>query len=255
MLNSWNSVRALPRLQTDEVQLWRIDLQETTSLLEPYSSLLNDKERAKSLRYRTGRPQEHFAIGRACLRALLGANLEADPRTITIASGPHGKPEAAPVGGNNISFNVAHSKDKILIALSREGSIGVDVEHIDPSTDIMEVAQANFTGKEVATLSALSDSDARLRTFYTYWTRKEAFAKAEGRGLLLPLSSFEIAFDSMHHHPVEVDDATGNGKKRFFLSDLDLGDEAAGALALPSPNLRITSLIFPLSPRPPVRLQ
>jgi 4'-phosphopantetheinyl transferase len=255
MLNSWNPVRGIPPLQSDEVQLWRIDLEETADLIEPYSSLLDDEERAKSLRYRIGRPRDHFAIGRACLRALLGANLEADPRTITITNGLHGKPEASPVGGNNIAFNVAHSKDRILIALSRKGSIGVDVEHIDPSTDIMEVAQANFTANEVATLSALSNADARLRTFYTYWTRKEAITKADGRGLLLPLDSFDIALDSMHHHPVEVNDSTGSGKKRFFLTDLDLEDEAAGALALPSPNLRITSLIFPLSLAPPVRLQ
>jgi 4'-phosphopantetheinyl transferase len=189
------------------------------------------------------------------LRVLLGANLEADPRTITITKGLHGKPEIPALGGSHIAFNVAHSKDRILIVLGREGSIGVDVEHIDPSTDIMEVAEANFTWNEFAALSALSNSDARLRTFYTYWTRKEAITKADGRGLLLPLNSFDIALDSMYHHPVELDDSTSGEKKRFFLSDLDLGGEAVGALALPSPNCRVTSLIFPLNPGPPVGLQ
>jgi 4'-phosphopantetheinyl transferase len=247
--NSWNPVHVIPQLQAHEVQLWRIDLEETADLIGPYSSFLSDEEQTKSKRYRIGRPRDHFAIGRACLRILLGNERRTDPSTIAITKGPHGKPEAL---GAGIAFNVAHSNDTILIALSRNGPLGVDVEYLDPATDIMEVSQANFTENESASLSAISNPDARLRTFYTYWTRKEAITKADGRGLLLPLNSFDIALDSMAHHPIDVGD---NEKNRFFLSDLDVGSDAVGALAMQSPDCGITRLIFPLGSLPLVGLQ
>jgi 4'-phosphopantetheinyl transferase len=254
MPNSWNPVQAIPQLQADEVQVWRIELKETVDLIDRYSLLLNEEERAKSQRRRVGRPREHFAIGRACLRILLGNDLKTDPRIITISSGPHGKPETPAFGENRITFNVAHSSDKILIALGRKGAIGVDVEHFG-TTDVMEVAQANFTETESASLAAISNLDDRLRTFYTYWTRKEAITKADGRGLLLPLNSFDVAFESMNRQPVDVGDSTCNATKRYFVSDLELGGDAAGAIALESADYRITRLIFPLASFPLAGLQ
>jgi 4'-phosphopantetheinyl transferase len=110
----------------------------------------------------------------------------------------------------------------------------------------MEVARCNFTEDENASLAAIADWEARTRVFYRYWTRKEAVAKADGRGLLLSLSSFDVSYDSTNLHPVRVSESADEEGKLYFVSDLDLGNEAAGAIALESPSCNVTRLIFPL---------
>jgi 4'-phosphopantetheinyl transferase len=246
MLSNWIPVDTLPALEDDEVQLWQIQLSATAKLSERFHSLLTPSEQAHAKRYRHGQAREHFAIGRACLRILLGNAGGTDPRSVEISAGVHGKPETPAVGRQSIFYNVGHSKDTVLIALGRQGTLGVDVEYFDRQTDIMEVAHANFTEEEINFLALAGDPKARIRLFYRYWTRKEAVAKADGRGLLLSLSSFDVSHESTNLHPVRVSESPNDSGKLYFVSDLDLGSEAAGALALESSHCRVTELIFPL---------
>jgi len=243
MSNQWSLTNDLPLLESGEVQIWRIDLADIDRI-GIFSSALNAEEQAIANRRRSGRTRDHFTVGRACLRRLLGNALDVSPVQITITEGPQGKPE---IKGSTLQFNVAHSKDTILIALARNNPIGVDVEYLDRPTDLMDVAQANFTEDETASLQAITGQTARRKLFYTYWTRKEAIVKADGRGLLLPLASFEVSGSSMERHPVIVRESSGEEGKTYFLSDLDLGDYAVGALALQSSECTVRRLIFPLA--------
>jgi 4'-phosphopantetheinyl transferase len=247
MSSNWKQVDILPPLEANEVQLWRIDLAGATGLHDRFAPLLTPPEQLHANRRRTGRVQEHFSVGRACLRILLGDASGLDPLSLTIATGVHGKPELSHLNGPSVTFNVAHSKDTILIALTRGGAVGVDVEYFDRSTDIMEVAHHNFTESESRSLAAIADPQARIKTFYRYWTRKEAVLKADGRGLIASLASFDISLQSVNLHPVRIAESTDDQGKLFFVSDLSLGIEAAGAIALESPDYPIQQLIFPLS--------
>lgn len=246
MLSNWIPVDVLPALKDGEVQLWQIQLSDTSGLSERYSTLLSPSEQAHASRFRHDQAREHFTIGRACLKILLGNALAVDSRSITIEIGPNGKPEIRFFNGDKIFFNVAHSKNTILIALSRQGLVGVDVEYFDRLTDMMEVARSNFTEGEIASLAAIAEPEVRNRAFYRYWTRKEAVAKADGRGLLLSLSSFDVSHGSTSLHPVRVSESSDGEGKLYFVSDVDLGDQAAGALALESPSWNVSRLIFPL---------
>jgi 4'-phosphopantetheinyl transferase len=117
----------------------------------------------------------------------------------------------------------------------------------------MEVAQANFTEDETNSLTALTEPKARIRTFYRYWTRKEAIGKADGRGLLLPLASFDVSPASMNSHPIRVSESRDKEGKLYFVTDLDLGDRVAGALALEASESRVKRLIFPAAYQLPDR--
>jgi 4'-phosphopantetheinyl transferase len=248
MSSDWKQVDTLPPLDSGEVQLWRIDLAGTTGLHDRFAPRLAPAEQLHASRRRAGRVQEHFSVGRACLRILLADALGLDPHSLPITAGVHGKPQLSHLNGAGIAFNVAHSKDTILIALTRTGHVGVDVEYFDRSTDIMEVAHHNFTTSESRALAAIADPQARIKTFYRYWTRKEAVLKADGRGLIASLSSFDIAFESVNLHPVRIAESPDDQGKLFFVSDLSLGIEgAAGAIALESPGSPVRQLIFPLS--------
>lgn len=243
MTNQWSLVNRLPPLEDREVHLWRIDLADVPSHIGGYISLLTAGEQAEASRRRIGQVRDHFTIGRACARILIGNALGMNPREINLTKGIHGKPEISAINGHAISFNLAHSQSTLLIALRRNGAIGVDVEYFDRSTDIMEVAHANFTESESKALAAITDPEEQLRTFYRYWTRKEAIGKADGRGLLLPLASFDVSFEPINSRPVPVSEPPG---KLYFVTDLDLGDRIAGALALESHETPIRSMIFPL---------
>jgi 4'-phosphopantetheinyl transferase len=247
MLNNWTLVSNLPLLANDEVHLWQIDLASAAAHAGRCAALLSATERVGAARRTIGEVRDHFTIGRACLRVLIGSALETDPREVNLEKGIHGKPAIPAIGGCSLAFNLAHSKDTLLIALRRHGSLGVDVEYFDRTTDIMEVAQANFTTNESNSLAAIADPETRLRTFYRYWTRKEAIGKADGRGLLLPLASFDVSFPPTNVHSVRVNESQDNEGKLYFVSDLDIGDKAAGALALESSESPVRNLIFPLA--------
>jgi 4'-phosphopantetheinyl transferase len=252
MSTQWTLPDALPRLEDDEIQVWRVQSGGTSGLADPLPSLLSGGEQAHAWRLK-GQVRDHFTIGRTCLKILLGNLQKIDPRDVIITTATHGKPETPSFGEHRIFFNLAHSNNTILIALGRRGAIGIDVEYVDRSTDIMEVAEANFTKKESSSLAAITDPKARLRTFFHYWTRKEAVGKADGRGLLLPLASFDVSFESMTSHPVRVNELPEKGNtegKLYFVSDLDLGDNAVAALALESSDCRINTMIFPPSLHP-----
>jgi 4'-phosphopantetheinyl transferase len=246
MPDQWSSVYALPPLEFGEVQIWRINLTDIANPPQGNPSFLSATEQATADRRRIGRTRDHFTIGRTCLKILLGNALGIDPAQIILEQGTHGKPEIPAHSGSSLQFNVAHSKDTILIALSRQNSVGVDVEYIDQATDIMEVAHANFTENETDALAAIADLNARRHAFYSCWTRKEAIVKADGRGLLLPLISFDVFGESMEGQPVRVNEPDKNPKD-YFISDLDLGPDAVGALAFESPDFSLRKLIFPLA--------
>jgi 4'-phosphopantetheinyl transferase len=247
MLSDWKPIDPPPPLEAGEVQLWRIDLADSAGLRDRFTTLLTPSEQLHASRYRLAQARDHFSVGRACLRTLLGNLSGLDPRSITITTGVHGKPESPNLNGHSIAFNVAHSKDTILIALSRNGPVGVDVEYFDRPTDIMDVAKYNFTETETSSLEAIAAPETRHKTFYRYWTRKEAVLKADGRGLIASLASFDVSFESLHQHPIRMRESKDDQGKLFFVSDLTVGIEAAAAIALESPDYPIKQLIFPLN--------
>ena len=246
--SDWKAVGtldALPLLPPEELQLWRVELTGADILFEACMSYLTEEEHARSARRRHAQSRRQFVIGRGCLRLLLGAVLETAPRLVPITAGPHGKPEL-PSPGSAVSFNVAHSGDTVLIALCRHASVGVDLEQINPSLEFMPVAQASFTRTETMKLAELTDPAQQRMAFYRCWTQKEAVAKADGRGLALPMSSFEVPISPAHSAPVSIKQPSRTGSKVYYVTGLPLGGaEFAGAVALDTGGFSMKLLRFP----------
>jgi 4'-phosphopantetheinyl transferase len=243
----WRSVHSLLPLEADEAQVWRVELADAAGLLHTYAPLLTVEEHDRAERLRSGQVREQFLIGRACLRILLGNALGVDACQVPIQSGPNGKPGTPVIGDQSISFNIAHSHGTILIALRRQGAVGVDVEHINRATEIMDIAQSSFTAEETARLAGCAEEEERRQAFYRCWTQKEAVVKADGRGLAMPLSAFEVPVDPASSSPVTVQGPSNGSSTIYLVSDLSLGDGIAGAIALESPDCRLSLLTFPLA--------
>jgi 4'-phosphopantetheinyl transferase len=185
--------RRLP-LDRDELHLWCVSLDRPPSPLRSLEETLSQDERERALRFRFSRERRRYAAGRGLLRAVLASYLDVDPGTLTFSYTAYGKPSLTPLRESaDLRFNLSRSQDWLLIGVARGRDIGVDVECLRPKSDLLTIARRFFAPAESAVLDSLPDA-ARTRAFFECWTRKEAFIKAVGEGLSIPLDSFEVAF-------------------------------------------------------------
>jgi len=153
---------------------------------------LDAAERRRLQRFEIRGPGRRFALCRAALRAALAARLACHNERITFGAGDHGKPFAEVDGVRaEISFNVSHSGDHGLIAVSPRGVLGIDVEQRQPRRHMDLVIDTVFTETEQAALTTAEGRD-RTNLFLDFWTMKEALIKALGTGLYTDPATFEI---------------------------------------------------------------
>jgi 4'-phosphopantetheinyl transferase len=170
-------------------------------------ALLHDGEKRRVERYRFEDDQRRSIVARGTLRALLGRRLQRDPRELQFITGAQGKPA---LRDGALEFNVSHSGDRIAIAVSEGGAVGVDIEEIKPRvTELSALARRYFADDEAEEVLRAPESEA-LRVFFSIWTAKEAVIKAIGGGLSIDLSSFSVlplvgdARPVTHFHPWHV---------------------------------------------------
>lgn len=150
-------------------------------------ALLTDLERERIARLGLPLLRQRAALSRAWLRSVLGQLRDEAPEQVPLEISAHGKPFCR--GGP--AFNISHSEDRLVIALSTEGEVGVDIEMIRPLEDLDNLAALVFSPAEQRQLSTLHPA-GRLAAFYRGWTRKEALIKAVGKGLSMPLEGFSV---------------------------------------------------------------
>ena len=187
--------------------------------------LVSDDERARARRFRFERDRDRFVARRALLRAVLGRACSRDPRRLRFAYGPHGKPR---LDGAETAFSASHSHGLAAFAVARGAEVGIDVERMRDDVDVDGLARRFFAPAEAAALAALAEPERR-RAFFAYWTAKEAFVKAIGRGLSYPLDAFVVSLGDRPAVAVEGDSAES---ARWVLHPFDAGPDHAGALVV-----------------------
>jgi 4'-phosphopantetheinyl transferase len=186
----WPPVDRPPPLGADDVHVWRVSLSgdEDAARLEP---LLAAEEHDRADRFRFPRDRRRYVVGRGWLRVLLSEYLSAQPASVRLAATPLGKPYLAGEPPTGLRFNVAHSDDLALVAVTRGREVGVDVERERADVEWRDLARRFFAPDEVTALDALPERKRRS-AFYRCWTRKEAYVKALGLGMQVPLDGFAV---------------------------------------------------------------
>jgi 4'-phosphopantetheinyl transferase len=151
--------------------------------------LLSDDERARATRIPEERIRRRFVVGRAALRRLLGERLETPPAELRFDYNERGKPD---LKSSDVNFNLSHSGDLALIAMSGGGPVGVDLERLRPRPRLDLLARRVLTVGERELLEQARAEGAAARWFLRCWTAKEAVAKAFGFGLALAPNRIDV---------------------------------------------------------------
>lgn len=181
---------------SDEIHLWKIDESAVDdALLATYWPLLSADELQRYERLRQMADRRRFVITRAAIRRVLSSYFPGVlPTQWQFGRNAWGRPTIAePVLESNIEFNISHADGLIVIAVTERGDLGVDVEFTGRRCRTLALANRYFSAQEIEALQGLSESAQRER-FFDLWTLKEAYIKACGMGLAIPLRSFSFAF-------------------------------------------------------------
>ncbi|MFZ0964217.1 MAG: 4'-phosphopantetheinyl transferase superfamily protein [Terriglobia bacterium] len=240
----WQTATAELTFPSDRIDIWRVRLDPYEPLGQDIRDILTVDEVARASRFHFEMDRGRYIRGRATLRILLGRYLKTPPAEIRFQYGNHGKPEIAlPHGACSLRFNFSDSGGLALIAVGSGRAIGVDIEKVHPLPDFLNIARQFFSALEVQAILAVSENK-RQEAFFACWTRKEAFLKATGMGLLYPLSDFSVSV-----HPdeqAELCEVKGNKDiaSYWFLTDVLSGEGFRGALACEGGRCRIAHWIF-----------
>jgi len=189
----WPPTTERPELQSDAVHIWRATLAVDAATLQSLGETLSDDERARAERFVFQEHQDRYIAAHGILRNLLGRYLRRAPQTIEFAHGVRGKPAISGANSRHpLCFNLSHSHALAVIGIGSKREIGLDVERMRPEFAGEEIAKRYFSAKEIAELSRLP-AELQTEGFFLCWTRKEAYIKATGDGLYIPLESFDVS--------------------------------------------------------------
>ena len=182
-------------LPPGQVHIWitQPEVIQDNALLADYLDLLSTEEREKQKRFHFERDRKNYLCTRALVRAVLSKYAPVAPAGWEFERNAYDKPEIKRTDRSlpDLQFNLSHSNQLIACAVTLDRKLGIDVEHTIRSTDFPEVANRYFSSLEMADLNRLSIPEREMK-FFEYWTLKEAYIKACGEGLQIPLDVFSM---------------------------------------------------------------
>jgi 4'-phosphopantetheinyl transferase len=219
---------SFPKCGRTEVWITKFD-PDTAQVLEP---TLNSTERAHWRKLHFEKHQFRYIFAHGVLRTILSGYVGVRPNTIRFSANSFGKPYIdMPESDPRISFNMSHAEDLTIVAVMLAQAVGVDVESVRPIPELDNIARDYFSDAERALLQS-SPAGLKEQTFCLCWTRKEAYVKAVGKGLSIPLNSFDTSM-----HPVAKGRFLNSTEhapqiESWWLSDLTLPYGYVGALVV-----------------------
>ncbi len=247
------SIWRLPQEQIEReagyIHVYRILLDLPEADIQYFASLLSNEEHQRAERYLFSKHRARFIASRAQAKMILGRYTGLKPEQVELTYNPYGKPllEALP-GSSTLHFNVSHSHDLGLVAVTEVAEIGVDIEKVRPDIDYTHISRQFFSLDETERLLDLP-AEEQVEAFYNIWTRKEAFIKGRGIGLATPLDQFDVSIDGnapsrLKHASEEIE-----GAYEWTLCELKPGTGYVANLAVHGDQWQLSCWQWPVKTR------
>ena len=235
-------LRAVPSelISSNEVHVWRLLLNEHNSHVENIKEFLSADELERAGKFHFEKDQHRFLMARGVLRIILANYLGKRPDELRFDYNSFGKPALADNNGwDSISFNLSHSGEIVLYAVSCNRKIGIDVERIQDSIDVRQIANRFFSIAEISSLDRVH-KEKMSGVFFQYWTRKEALFKAVGDGISFPMEHLDVSLINGNFlSPIILPGENGE-KYCWHVQDLFPGDGYTAAIATEGGDLDIS---------------
>jgi 4'-phosphopantetheinyl transferase len=167
--------------------IWKIAVAAEMEREDRHARFLHNSELQLASRLKQGRKRSLFIITRSILRQLIAHYSGRGIAEIDIRRNAHGKPWL-----EGIEFNLSHSRDWALIALTRDRAVGVDVQYMKPKLDFERISRRRYAPEEHLQVAAGADPSERREQFFAIWTRKEAYIKAHGTSFYDKISTVGV---------------------------------------------------------------
>jgi 4'-phosphopantetheinyl transferase len=231
MITSWPKRNLAPQLGAGEVHVWLVALSSDHVKWKRDWAGLCPEERERAEQFPLEEPRRRFVVTRATLRTLLGQYLGCAPDHVTLEFTTHGKPRLAKgQAASGIKFNVAHSCDYALIAITTRWEVGVDIERLRSVKYAEHIARRYFHPTEIETIMAVPP-EVRDAVFLRCWTGKEAVLKAIGSGITGALSDFFVPVQTCEGVWIQLPATLGGGNTRCWLHALEPCEGYVSAVA------------------------
>ena len=215
--------------QLNAVQVWTRGLRPQPGEVARCRELLSREEHERADRYRVEWARANFILTRGALRSLVGSYIGKPPQEVSFRYSEFGKPSLDEA--SDLHFNVSHTDGMAVLAFVKNCEVGVDVERIRPELEGTQLAERFFSIVERHALENLSGDELHA-AFFRCWTRKEAYVKARGDGLSLPLNHFDVSIEANAAQALLATRPDASDARRWTLCDLAVGREYAAALAV-----------------------
>jgi 4'-phosphopantetheinyl transferase len=229
-------------LDFDEVHTWRVSLDPPGALLRQLECTLSPDEHERASRFHFQEDRDRFIAARGSLRMILSGYVGLEPGEIRFRYSPYGKP-----GLEGLQFNLSHAHLLGLVAVARGRAVGVDIEYHRPALAVEQIARRFFSTGEADALLSLPD-EQQPQAFLSCWTRKEAYIKARGEGLSIPLDQFDVSLAPDEPAALLSSRLDPQEAARWTLYHLVPGPGYVGALAIEGRPTRLLKwqCMFPL---------
>lgn len=216
----------------DELHIWMASLKEAEDYSQRLLASLSEQEREKGGRLVKPEHCQRYLLAHGVLRDILSRYVDETPGAIRFGKHDHGKPYLL---NSDLEFNLSHSGEQLVVAVSTKGPVGVDVELTQKNHEFDDIVYRFFAEQEQREYQLYKTEESRRQAFYRAWTRKEAYLKATGLGLSYPLNQFAVSLAPDEKHCLLHDKNDTNVRTKWTVLSFDVDAHYLASLAIEAP--------------------
>lgn len=228
-------------LSADEVHVWQATLDDQLS--DGLKLILSEDEISRANRFHFATDRNHYIVARGLLRKLLAAYLGVGSAELQFLYAEKGKPYLEEIQRRSINFNLAHSHGMAIYAFSQGRELGVDLEFIRDDLADEKIAERFFSPWEIRALRTIP-AELRKQAFFNCWTRKEAYIKARGEGLSMPLVEFDVSLAPREPAALLKNHKDSGEVSRWTMQSISVAPGYVAALVVEGQDWRLKSFDF-----------